>query len=99
MISTNRGHWKVNPIVSHLTLDSSKAVFAQNGIVVPDEVTLARILNLVNARIIELGCQTWELMAGERIEPPRYNPGVCRTRCCPTLHLHVYIVIDAASEI
>jgi hypothetical protein len=81
MILTNRSHWKVNAIVSCLTLlDSSKVLFAHHGIAIPDEVTPAQILRLVNARIIELGCQTWELMAGDRIEPPRYNPGFCRTR-------------------
>ena len=87
MIFTNRSHWKVNAIVSCLTLlDSSKALFANHGIAIPDEVT-----PVVNARIIELGCQTWELMAGDRIEPPRYNPGFCRTRWCPHAAIaHVY---------
>src|ERR1700685_2746488 len=92
MILTNRSHWKVNAIVSYLTLlDSSKALFAHHGIAIPEEVTPAQILRLVNARIVELGCLTWELMAGGRIEPPRYNPGFCRTRWCPhTAIAHVY---------
>ena len=69
--------------ITFLKLDSSKAMFAQNGIAVPDEVTPAQMLHLINDRIFELGRLTWELMAGESLEPPRYSPGFCRTCWCP----------------
>ena len=52
--------------MTFLTLDSSKERFVQNGMSVPDEVTPAQILHLINDRIFELGRLTCrELMAGE----------------------------------
>jgi hypothetical protein len=69
--------------MTFLTLDLSKEIFTQNGMSVPNEVTPAQILHLINDRIFELGRLTWELMAGEPLKPPRYSPGFCRTRWCP----------------
>src|SRR5436190_23120244 len=68
--------------ITLLTLDS-KEMFVQNDMSVPDEVTPGHILHLINDRIFELGRLTWELMAGEPLEPPRYSPGFCRIRWCP----------------
>src|SRR5436309_11200058 len=70
-------------VMTFFTIDSSKTMFVQNGISVPDEVTPAEILRLINDRIFELGRLAWELMAGEPAQPPRYSPGFCRTRWCP----------------
>ena len=56
--------------IAFLKLDSPTAMFAQNGIAVPDIVAPTQMLHLINDRIFELGRLTWELMAGEPLEPP-----------------------------
>jgi hypothetical protein len=66
-----------------LNVGSSRTVFVECGISVPDVISPLIALRIINAWVFTAGRNTWEAMATEQLREPTYAPRFCRTARCP----------------
>jgi hypothetical protein len=59
------------------------AVWTRSELVVPNPVSPALLVSILNDGVLKWHRAAWEREAGHSIEPPHYTVGFCLTKRCP----------------